>query len=85
MPDGACVVDDLPLLVSVMSVVFGSPQYTPGNGYGHLGFLETILVRTTVSPDCGGIDELEVKLSCGADEGLAGGGAEADCMNHGGL
>ena len=79
------VVDASSLLVSVMSVVFGSPQYTPGNGYGHLGSLEITLVRTTVLPDCCGLDELGGTFDCGADEGLTDGGAEVDCMNDEGF
>jgi hypothetical protein len=78
---GALIVVAFPLLVSVMSIVFGSPQYTPGNGYGHLGSLETILVRKTASPDCCGLDEFGGALDCGADEGLTDEGTEADCMN----
>lgn len=68
-----------------MSVVLGSPQYTAGNGYGHLGSLETTLVLTTASPGCCAFDELVSALGCGADEGLTERGAEADCMNDGGL
>jgi hypothetical protein len=47
--------------------VFGSPQYTPGNGYGHLGSGAIILVRTEGA--IGGIAEdfSRPKLD-GADE-----------------
>jgi hypothetical protein len=32
--------------VSVIVIVFGSPQYTPESGYGHLGSGDITLVRT---------------------------------------
>ena len=58
-----------------MTVVFGSPQYTPGNGYGHLGSGDITLVRTEGA--IGGIAEdfSRPKLD-GADEADEAGRAE---------
>lgn len=66
-----------------MSVDLDPPQYTPGNGYGHLGSLGITLVRTTGPSERCALNELGVGYDRGADEGLTAEGGEADCTNDG--